>query len=122
VKISRTVETLFDDVIFSRKLPGCSPKTNFENFCSFHAFPLVELNRSVCLLWKSVHWLKGYFWGYFSQKIPWSLPSVKFGTFLIIPLFSASGSESIGMLIVKIGRTVKKLFKGIFTKFPRLLP
>jgi hypothetical protein len=55
--------------------------------------------------------------------MPGRFPSVKFEVFLIIPLFSACQRESIGMLIVKIGRTVKKLFKrGFFTKLAPLLP
>jgi hypothetical protein len=59
----------------------------------------------------------------FRSKIPGYSPSVKFGTFLIIPHFFASRPASMGMLIVKIGRTVKKLLKGdFFMKTPRLLP
>jgi hypothetical protein len=49
------------------------------------------------------------------------LPSVKFGTFSIIPQFSVCQPESIGILIVKIVQTVEKLFSGFFTKISRLL-
>jgi hypothetical protein len=51
------------------------------------------------------------FWGIFHRNIPCCSPTVKFGTILMIPFFCVRRPESIGMLTVKIGRTVKKLFK-----------
>jgi hypothetical protein len=54
------------------------------------------------------------FLGTFHKNIPGRSSSVIFGTVLIIPRFSPCRPESIGMLIVKIGRTVKTLFNGVF--------
>jgi hypothetical protein len=90
---------------------------------SFCMFPLAELNRSVYCLWKSVHWLKSYFVGYFHKKYPLLFPLREIWNFLNIWIFSPCQPEWIGMLIVKIGRTVKKSFKrGVSDKTCSLAP
>jgi hypothetical protein len=59
---------------------------------------------------------------FFYQTIPGCTLSVKFGTFLITPNFSVGRHESIGMLIVKIGRAIGKLLLRVFfTKIRHLL-
>jgi hypothetical protein len=59
----------------------------------------------------------------FHKNLPGRSPRVKLGTFLIIQHFSSRQPESIGMFIVKIVRTVKKLIQGgVFTKIPCSLP
>jgi hypothetical protein len=67
VRIGRTVKKLLMGD-FSLKFPDCSPNTNFEKFWRRFVFPLVELDRSVYCLWKSVHWLKSYFGGFVHKK------------------------------------------------------
>jgi hypothetical protein len=56
------------------------------------------------------------------QKIARSLRKREIWNFFIFHNFSACQSESIGMLIVKIGRTVETFLGIFFTKIPRLLP
>jgi hypothetical protein len=54
---------------------------------------------------------------FFTKSIHCFFPSLKFGTFLSVLLFSPCQPESIGMLIVKIGRMAEKLFnRGVFDK------
>ena len=48
------------------------------------------------------------------MKIPGCSTRMKFETFLMFPYSSACRDEAIDMLIVKIGRTVKKLLLGVF--------
>ena len=84
--------------------------------------PLYDLNRLVCCMWKSVERLKSYCWGYYHGNSPgapleWNLE------FLMFYFCSASQAESIGILLVKIGCRVEKLFKGVFfLKFPHCSP
>jgi hypothetical protein len=54
---------------------------------------------------------------FFARSIPCCSPSLKFGASLNIRLLPPCQSESIGMLLVKIGRTVQKLInRGVFDK------
>jgi hypothetical protein len=54
---------------------------------------------------------------FFTKSIPCCSPSMKFETILNFRLFSSCQPELIGMVIVKVGRTVKRLFKrGVFDK------
>jgi hypothetical protein len=55
--------------------------------------------------------LKSDFWGVTFHK---KIPGCSLSAFLIIPHFSACRSESIGIFIVKIGRTDEKILLGVF--------
>jgi hypothetical protein len=60
---------------------------------------------------------------FITKSIPFCSPRVKFGTLLKIRIFPRCHSEWIGMLAVKIGREVKKLFeRGFFGKITLFLP
>jgi hypothetical protein len=108
--------------VYLRKILGCSPNVTFETFLVIPLFPLVDLNWSVCWLWKSVEWLKSYSRGFFT-KISRLLPWYGILRTLMTSFCSPCCDESISILFVKISRLVEKVFKGvIFTKIPRSLP
>jgi hypothetical protein len=114
VKIGRTVEKLYKGVIFHENSLVAPLKRILRIFEVFMFFRLSSrIDRYiVCGIW--LFFVKKFFWGIFSQKLPGRSPSMKFETFLIIQNFSSCQTKSIGMLIVKIGRTDEKLFKGEF--------
>jgi hypothetical protein len=102
---------------FSRKFPGCSPRMNFENFFSFQVFRLVELNRSVYCLWKSVHSLDSYFGGiFFTRKINGCSPSVKFGFFCYFHFFQLVNLNWSVCWLEKSVKRLKSYLRGIFNE------
>ena len=70
MKIGWTVKKLSLGVFFSWKFPWCSPKMKFWVFWCFSFVPLIQLNRLVYYLWKSVQGLKIYWRGYFFGNSP----------------------------------------------------
>jgi hypothetical protein len=106
-----------------------SYRLHFWNHTYFNVWSLTEYSARTLRVFCSI--IRTYFnvwyfiirvWSSFEKKTN-CFPSLKFETLLIIPQFFACWSESIGMLIVKIGQMVETWLKGVFfTKISRLLP
>jgi hypothetical protein len=104
---------------FFMKIPRGLPGNEILSFWCFSFVPLVELNRLVCYLWKSVERLKSYFWGIFSWKSP-DVPLGRNCEVFDVSISSPCAAESIDILHEKIGWTVNRLLlRVVFSwKFP----
>jgi hypothetical protein len=123
----KSVERLKSNSIgeFSKKMLPCSPRSKFWKYWWFNFVSLLMINRSVYNyhLCKSVERLKSYSRGEFTKKLLRCSPRLKFWKISKISVCSPCFAEWIGVLLVKIGRTFKKLFKrGIFERNCSLAP
>jgi hypothetical protein len=116
VKIGRTVENLFKNGLFYNNCFLAPLDWNFKKVRRFQFAPLVSLNRSVCDLWKSVERLKSYSKrGVFAENCSLAPLNWNFEKNFDLVLFLLFCWIDRCILLVKIGRTVKKLFKrGVF--------
>ena len=124
MKIGWTVEKLLLGVNFSKNSPGAPLEWNFQYFDVFELFRLLSWIDRYTICKNRLNGWKVIEGGIFSWKFPGCSPRVKFETFLMFLYFSACQAKSIGILIMKIGWTVKKLLLGVnfFEKFPGCSP